>query len=176
MAQGRVLGPLFFVAYISPIAKIAGKLNVHQYADDTQAVRCSVEKVDYRCSQSKPANLSCCRSHVIHSEWTSRQPREIGGVAPMHSTVIKSGSVASQRHECCRLRCRTHRCRQEGYGQFADTAFRCRRSADAAFPRRALRRFSASSHAVSPTRRFAARRFTGAHCTTFRREEFWIEG
>jgi hypothetical protein len=36
VAQGRVLGPLFFVAYISPIAKIAGKLNVHQYADDTQ--------------------------------------------------------------------------------------------------------------------------------------------
>ena len=36
--QGTVLGPLFFVAYISPVAGIANKFGVTlgQYADDTQ--------------------------------------------------------------------------------------------------------------------------------------------
>jgi hypothetical protein len=36
--QGSVLGPLFFVAYISPVARIASKFGVFlsQYADDTQ--------------------------------------------------------------------------------------------------------------------------------------------
>jgi len=37
--------------------------------------------------------LPCCRLHVVHSEWTSHQPREIGGGAHMHSTAIKSGRM-----------------------------------------------------------------------------------
>ena len=44
-----------------------------------------------------------------------------------------------------------HSVHTSGYGQFADTAFRCRRFADAAFRRR-----GASPHGVSPTRRFVA--------------------
>jgi len=110
MPQGSVLGPLFFVAYISPSAKITKKFNVlhNQYADDTQLY--VVEKGVNWCSQ-QPAKLPCCRSHVIHSEWTNHQPRQIGGGTPMHSTAIKSSCTAAERRECCRLCCpiRRHR-------------------------------------------------------------------
>ena len=66
----------------------------------------------------------------------------------------------------------------KGYGQVADTAFCCRRFADTAFRRRAFRRFG-----VSPTRRFAARRFAAAafRCrrfadAAFRRRSFRRRG
>ena len=57
--------------------------------------------------------------------------------------------------------------------RFADTAFRCRRFADAALSRSLFRRRGG----VSPTRLFTAWRFTVvALCrTAFRREECWIE-
>jgi len=104
LKRPEVLGPLFFVTYVSPIAKITDRFNVlhNQYADDTRtAVRCFVENAVDRGSQ-QPAQLPSCRSHLVHSEWTYHQPKEIGGGTPMHSTSIKSGTAA-ERHECCML-------------------------------------------------------------------------
>jgi hypothetical protein len=73
--QGSVLGPLFFVAYISPVARIANKFGVFlsQYADDTQLhvalskkavsvcsmfIRGSV-KMDSSSTRRNPKRCSC---------------------------------------------------------------------------------------------------------------------
>jgi len=76
-----------------------------------QMTRSFVENVVDKRSQ-QPAKLPCCSSQVVHSEWTSHQPREIGSGAPMNSTVIKSSSTAAERRECCRLCCPIRRRRQ----------------------------------------------------------------
>jgi len=107
--QRSVLGPLFCVSYISSIAKVTEKFNV---LNNQYAVRCFVEKVVDRRSQ-QPAKLPCCRSHVVHSEWDSHQPRKIRSSAATHSTAIKSNYTAAEQRECCRLCCPIRRRRQD---------------------------------------------------------------
>ena len=66
--QGSVLGPLLFVAYISPTASLAGNFGVghHQYADDTQVyVALSRETVN-----TNVANLHDCLA-ALH-QWFSQ--------------------------------------------------------------------------------------------------------
>jgi len=75
--QGSVLGPMFLVACTSPIAKDQWEIQcaAQSYADDTQ-LYVALSKMLMTVAVGK---LSNCRSHVVHSEWTSYQPREIEG-------------------------------------------------------------------------------------------------